>query len=97
MAGGEQGVVHRSELLGILVADHDASRQGDEVLELRRVVPHRGSAFGHVDLAQREGEEGDVPVGPVGQPGQEVLMGVAGEGAAVVPSDGKWLHSLFNT
>ena len=49
-----------------------------------------------MDLAEREGHEPHVPVGAVGQAGEDVLVGVAGERAAVVPGDGEWLHDADN-
>ena len=97
VTGREEGVMHRPELLGVLVAHHHTGGQGDQIGQLGRVVPDRRAAFGHVDLAEREGKEGDVPVRSVGQSRHQVLMGVAGEGTPVVPGHGEWLHSRFNT
>ena len=97
MAGREQRVVHAGELLGVLVADDHTGGQRHEIGRLGGVVPRRDAAFGHVRLGQGEGQERDVPVGPIGQPGQDVLVGVAGEGTAIVPRDGEWLHTIFNT
>ena len=94
--GREQGVVHRGELLGILVTHDDARRQCDQLVELRRIVPHRGSPLGHVALAEGEGHERDVPIGPVGQPGEQVLVDITGERASVVEGHGEWLHNFFN-
>ena len=94
---GEEGDVRVEESVGVLVADHDAGGERQEVLRLGGVVPHGRSALGDVDLAQREGQERHVPVGTVGQGHGEMLMGVAGEGAAVVPGDGEGLHSSCNT
>ena len=87
--GREQRDVRIEELLGVLVAHHHAGAERQQVLRLGRVVPDRRAALGHVGLAQREGQERHVPVGTVGQGGGQVLMGIAGEGAAVVPGDGE--------
>ena len=89
VSGGEERDVRVEEAVGVAVAHDDAGGQREEVTGLGGVVPHRYAALGHVRLAQRERQERHVPVGPVGQGDGEMLMGVAGEGAAIVPGDGE--------
>ena len=48
-----------------------------------------GSPSADVHLAERERHEGHVPRGSGAEPDEHVLVGVAGEGAAVVPGDGE--------
>ena len=87
------------KLIGILVTDDDARGECDEVARLVRVVPDRDATLGDVHLAERERQERHVPVGigTVGQRGDEMLMGVAGEGTPVVPVHGECAHSTCNT
>ena len=54
-----------------------------------RVLPGRGAAFFDMGLVEKEGHEGDVPVGPGGKPVEKVLVGIPGERAPVIPGDGK--------
>ena len=75
--------------VGRRVAHDDADLQGEQAGVVVRVVPDVGLALLDVDLAEREGHERDVPVGAGGQAVEHVLVGVAGEGAAVVPGDGE--------
>ncbi len=53
-------------------------------------------AFGDVHLTEAERQEGDVPVGACRETVEQVQVGEAGEGAAVVPGDGKGGHATFN-
>src|SRR5690606_19230741 len=89
VAEGEERLVHVEELLGELVAHHDAGLESEEAGVVTPAAPDVGLALGDVDLAEREGHEGDVPGGAGAQAGDHVLVGVAGEGAAVVPGDGE--------
>ena len=93
----EQRDVGVQELRWVLIAHDDAGGERQEVAGLLGVVPDGRATLGHVRLAQREGQEGHVPVGTLGQGQGKMLMGVAGEGAAVVPGHGERLHSSFNT
>ena len=77
------------ELLGHAVAGDHPGRQGQEVGLGDGVLPSRRATFGHVDLVEEERDEGHLPVGPGIQAGEHVFVAVAGEGAAVVPGDGK--------
>ena len=86
---GEERLVRVEEPLGLLVPHHDAGLERQQAGLVLRVVPHVGLAFGHVDLAEGERHEGDVPVGTGAEAGDHVLMGVAGERAAVVPGHGE--------
>ena len=63
----EQGDVDGGELLGILVTHDDAGGQSNQIVRTSPGRPTRGSTFGHMALAEGERQEGDVPVGAVGQ------------------------------
>ena len=89
VAGREQGDVGVEEPVGLLVADDDAGLQCEQTRVLRRLVPDVGLALGDVGLSEREGHEPHVPVGAGPQRGHHVLVGVAGERAAVVERDGE--------
>ena len=97
VTGGEERDVRIEEPIGVLVTHHHTRGERQQVGRLGRVVPDGRVTLVDVDLAQGEGKEGDVPVGPVGQCDGQVLMGIAGKGAAIVPRDGEWLHSSSNT
>ncbi len=75
------------ELVGVLITHDQAGGERQQVLGLVRVVPDGRTTLGHVGLAQREGQEGHLPIGTSGQGGSEMLMGVAGKRAAVIPGD----------
>src|SRR6185437_7795046 len=90
VAGGEQPPVHRREPVGEPVPDHHPRLQRQQALHLGRVVlglPDRWLPFGHVVLHQRERGERHLPGSPGVEAGQQVLVGVAGERAQVVPGD----------
>ena len=89
MPGREEGDVRIEEMFGVLIAHHHAGAERQQVLRLGRIVPDRNAALGYVGLAQREGQERHVPVGTARQGGRQVLMGIAGEGTAIVPGDGE--------
>ena len=59
---GEQRPVRLEEAVGQRVAHGDADLQTEEAAVGVRVVPHIGLTVLDVDLAQREGQERDVPV-----------------------------------
>src|SRR5688572_5230635 len=92
VAGRERRHVEVEEVLGEGVTDGDTPQQGPETgdaLLVEAPLPDGGLALFHVDLVERERPEPDVPVAAFLQAGDEGLVGVAGEGAAVVPGDGK--------
>ena len=91
VADGEDGRVGGEKLVGLTVAHHQTGEHREERRIALGLLPHRLSAFLDVGLLEREGEEPDVPVGTPCQSGHEVLVGVTGERAAVVPGDGKRL------
>ena len=70
--------------------------EGEQPAVALGLVPDVGLAVLDVDLAEGEGDEAHVPVGSVGQAGEHVLVGVAGERAAVVPGDGEAQHGPYN-
>ena len=74
---------------GAVVPHVDAHLQRGQAAVVAGTVPDRGLALVHVDLTQREGHEGHVPRGAVGQAVQHVRVDVAGEGTAVVPGHGE--------
>jgi hypothetical protein len=71
--------VHSRKPVTELVTDDDAGLQGDDPAVLLRLVPHIRRALGDVDLAERERHEMTLPVGPCGDAGEHVFVGVAGE------------------
>ena len=87
VAKGEQGDMGVEELIGIPVAHDDADFAGEQVTGVLGVVPDRGAALFHVRLVQREGEELHLERRPGLKGSDEMLVGVAGEGTAVVPID----------
>ena len=89
VARREEGDVRLEEPVGVLVAHDHAGGQRQQVLGLLRVVPDRGAPSATWTWLKREGQEGHVPVGSVGQGDGDVLMGIAGERTAVVPGDSK--------
>ncbi len=92
VAGVEELAVHGQEGVGEAVTDHDARTQGEQAGVVVGPLPDRRVAFGDVDLAEAERQEGDVPVGAGREPVEQVQVGEAGEGAAVVPGDGEGGH-----
>ena len=91
VADGEDRGVGGEELVGLTVAHHQAGEHGEERGIALGLLPHRLPALLDMGLLEGEGEEPDVPVGTPTQSGHEVLVGVAGERAAVVPGDGERL------
>ena len=89
VAGGEEGEMHGTELLGQAVASDHAGRQGHEVRLGGRVLPRRGATFRHVSLIEEEGNKGHFPGSSGVEASEHVLVAVAGEGAAVVPGHGE--------
>ena len=75
--------------IGMAVPDDDAGPQRPQPGVVVGVLPDRRLALGDVHLRQRERDEGHLPVGPTRQCREHVLVGVAGEGAAVVAGDGE--------
>ena len=99
VAQGEQGLVDVEEPVGELVPHHHARLQGEEARVVLPAAPDVGLALGHVDLAERERHEGHVPRRAGPEPVEHVLVGVAGERAAVVPGHGEGAavgHALLN-
>src|SRR5471030_941833 len=89
VTGREQVEVDAGKRRREVVADDDASLQREDAGVLLRLFPHSRLTFGDVCLAEREREEPDLPVSSGRKAGQDVLVRVAGEGAAVVPRHGK--------
>ena len=89
VAQREQGLVGVEEAVGELVPHHHARLQGEQAGVVLPATPDVGLALGHVHLAERERHEGHVPRGSGPEPDEHVLVGVAGEGAAVVPGHGE--------
>ena len=89
VAQGEERLVDVEEPVGELVPHHHAGLEGEQARVVLPAAPDVGLALGHVDLAERERHEGHVPRGSGPQPREHVLMGVAGERAAVVPGHGE--------
>ncbi len=89
VAQGEEGLVDVEEAIGELVAHHHAGLQGEEPGVVLPATPDVGVALGHVHLTEGEGDERDVPGCPGPEALHHVLVGVAGEGAAIVPGDGE--------
>ena len=89
VAEREERLVHVEEAVGELVAHDHAGLQGEQAGVVLPAAPDVGLALGHVDLAERERHEGHVPRRAGSQAGDDVLVGVAGERAAVVPGDGE--------
>ncbi len=87
MASGEQSDVDVEEAVGEVVPHHQSGLDGQEVRGLGGVFPYRVPSILHVGLSQRKGYELDVPVRPPPQSCDQMLVGVAGERAAVVVGD----------
>ena len=89
---GEQGAVHGEELVGTRVADDDAGLQGEQPAVV--VGSSHTSAAGPPRRGPGRARTGTNvrPSRRRPQPGEHVLVGVAGEGAAVVPGDGEGGH-----
>ena len=75
---GEQRAVDGGEPLGEPVADDDADLQGQQAAVAVGLVPDVGVALLDVGLAEREGDEPDVPVGTAGQAGERRARGRCG-------------------
>src|SRR5947207_1444690 len=90
VAGGEGCEMEVEEPLGELVTDGDpVEERGHARAPLARLaVPHRRLALLDVRLVERERQEPHVEVGAVAQRGDDRLVRVAGEGAAVIEADG---------
>ena len=95
--GRRRGRRGLEEAVGVLVAHDHARRQRQEVLRLRRGRPTPACRPRARGPGSGEGQERHVPVGSVLQCDHQVLVGVAGEGAAVVPGDGELASQFFNT
>jgi hypothetical protein len=89
VAGAEEGVMDGAEFVGEPVTDHDSRGQGQEVGLVGGIVPSRGSTLFDVGLVQEERHEPDIPAGTFGEPGEEVLVGITGEGTAIIPGHSK--------
>ena len=89
VASGEQPEVDVEEAVGEVVPHDQAGLDGEEVGGLGGVIPYRGPTFLDVGLGQRERGELDVPIRSSPQGHHQMLVGVAGEGAAVVVGDGE--------
>ena len=85
----EQRVVHVEEVRGLVVAHSDRHLQREQPGVHLGALPHRRLTFGDVDLPERERQERHVPVGATAQPGDDMVVGDAGVGAAVVVGDGE--------
>ena len=89
VAEREERLVGVEEPVGELVAHDHAGLQGEQPGVVLPAAPDVGLALGHVHLPERERHEGHVPRRAGSQPLEHVLVGVAGERAAVVPGHGE--------
>jgi hypothetical protein len=89
VAGLEQRHVDLQEGLAPPVSDRQRDLGSKEIAAPRGVVPHVWLALANVDLVQREGPEGDLPRRATSEPGNHLLVNVAGEGTAIVEGDGE--------
>lgn len=86
---GEQSPVDGQPLLRVAVPHHDPDEHGNEISMACRIVKYRLGALFEMHLVEREGNEGDV-VRRTGLEGSDdVLVGVAGKRAPVVPGHGE--------
>ena len=90
VAGGEGCEMEVEEALGELVTDGDPVEERCHPRSpfVGLAVPYRRLALLDVRLIEREGQEPDVEVGAVAHGRDDGFVGVAGEGAAVVETDG---------
>lgn len=87
MAEGEERAVDGEEGLGELVSHDDPDAEGEAAGVLLRLVEDGRLVLASVGLAEREGEKVDLKGRPRLERCHEMLVGIAGEGAAVVPRD----------
>ena len=99
VAGVEQAAVHGQELVGV-------AGRGPTTPAWRASRPESSCGRSQMSVSpsatwtwpSENGHEGDVPVGAGLEAGDHVLVGDAGEGAAVVPGDGEGEgHGWSNT
>ena len=82
-----QGVVHVDECVRLIVAHGDPHLQSEDPRVGLGGVPHVRHSLLDVRLTEAERQELDVPVGAGAEPGDDVVVGDATVGAAVVPGE----------
>jgi len=85
VASGEQRPVDARECVGEVIPNDHARLQSKDAAVLLGFLPHSRLTLLDVGLAQGEGQERHFPIRPMGQTGQDVLVGIARKRAAIVP------------